>query len=321
MLDAIEAARAKGLRTSIYYAASARPVNSTNYPVIRGSYGFIVETMRLWSGKPRHPRAVFAMKECLKALTAEFIEADGSIAREVYANRARVAAITDFDENNLFAGKTSASGKSYATMPRPVIFVDGTYKDENNTKNFNFFDTVSKTRAMPTAYVLDANAKNIDKVLELLDMHGISYTRIRSGATLTLKKYSGIDSAATTSSAVVIGEAEEVTFEKGAYVVTMNTSDAYLIAYLFEPDSYPFVNFEDTTVSMAHKGYFTDEDSLYRSEIDDMATVIANMLYVEGDVDNDGDVDIEDVMAALHACVNGNGSLLDVIKILKLAVK
>ena len=323
MLDAIEAVRAKGVRSSIYYAASARPVNSTNYPVIRGSYGFIVETMRLWSGKPRHPRAVFAMKECLKALIAEFIVADGAIAEDVYANRARVAAITDFDEDYLFAGKTSASGKSYATMPRPIIYVDGTYKDENNTKNFNYFDTVSKLRAMPTAYVLDANAKNIDKVLELLDMHGVEYTYVRPGSTLTLKKYSGIDTAPTTSNAVTIGEAVDVTFENGAYAVTLNTSDAFLIAYLFEPDSYPFVNYEETTVSMAHRGYITDEDNLYRSEVSGVASIIEGLAYVEGDLNGDGEVTLPDVMAALKSVTNGEGkyTLRDVLRFLKLAIK
>ena len=323
MLDAIEAAREKGIRTSIYYAANTRPGNSTNYPVTRGSYGFIVETMRLWSGKPRHPRAVFAMKECLKALIAEFIEADGAIAEEVYANRARIAAITDFDEDYLFAGKTSASGKSYATMPRPIIFADGTYKDESNTKNFNFFDTVSKLRTMPTAYVLDANAANIDKVLALLDMHGIEYTYISPGSTLTLKKYSGIDTAATTSAAVTIGEAEEVTFESGAYAVTLNTSDAFLVAYLFEPDSFPFTSYEDTTISMAHIGIITDEDNLYRSEVSGVVSIIKSLAYVEGDLNGDGEVTLADIMIALKSVTNGEGkyTLLDVLRFLKLAVR
>ena len=321
MLDAIETTRAHGLRSSIYYAEQAVPVSSTNYPSIRGSYGFIIETMRLWSGKPRHERAVFAMKTALKSMVAEFIEADGAIAADVYAAREKMINNTKFDDSFAFAMKTSKSGKTLVSMPRPIVYVDGTYKDENNTKNFSFFDTVSDLRTLPTAYVVDANAENIDKVLKLLDMHGISYTQIRNGSTLTLRKYEGVASALTSAPAVTMADATEVTFENGAYVITMNNSNAYLIAYLLEPDSCKFVNAEETSVSMTHLGYITDGD-IYRAELDDMADVIAGMVYVDGDIDFDGDVDIMDVMTALKKAVNSDEyTLLDVLKILKLTVK
>ncbi len=274
MLDAIEATRASGLRPSIYYSEQTAPVSSTNYPSLRGSYGFIVETMRLWAGKDRHERAVFAMKTALKSLVAEFIEADGAIAADVYAARAKMESNTKFDDAFAFAAKTSKSGTSLLTMPRPTVFVDGTYKDENNTKNYSFFDTVSALRTLPTAYVVDADAENIDKVLSLLDMHGIKYTKLRDGATLTLRKYEGIASAQTSSAAVTMAEAADVTFENGAYAVTMNTSDAYLVAYLFEPDSCKFASAEETSVSFAHMGYITDGDALYRSETDDVSAII-----------------------------------------------
>ncbi len=320
MLDAIEATRESGLRPSIYYSEQSAPVSSTNYPSLRGSYGFIVETMRLWAGKDRHERAVFAMKTALKSLVAEFIEADGAIAADVYAAREKMETNTKFDDSFAFATKTSKSGKTLLTMPRPIIYVDGTFKDENNTKNYSFFDTVSALRTLPTAYVVPADAENIDKILLLLDMHGISYTRLANNATLTLSKYEGVSTALTSSAAVTMADAAEVTFANGAYVVTMNSADAYLAAYLFEPDSCKYVSAEETSVSMAHMGYITDGD-LYRAETDDMPMLIADMTYIEGDVNGDRKVDILDVMASLRECVNGNGSLLDVLKILKIAVK
>ena len=321
MLDAIEATRTYGLRSSIYYSEQTAPVSSTNYPSTRGSYGFIIETMRLWSGKPRHERAVFAMKTALKSMVAEFIKADGAIAADVYAAREKLESNTKFDDSLAFATKTSKSGTALLTMPRPTIYVDGTFKDENNTKNYSFFDTVSNLRTLPTAYVVDANAENIDKVLALLDMHGISYAKIRDGSTLTLRKYEGVATALTSASAVTMAEAAEITFENGAYVITMNNSSAYLIAYLLEPDSCKFTSAEETAVSMTHMGYITEGD-IYRSEVDDMPTVIADMVYVEGDTDYDGDVDIMDVLAMLKAVANGEGvTLLDVLKTLKLSVK
>lgn len=320
MLDAIEATRAYGLRSSIYYSEQPAPVSSTAYPSTRGSYGFIIETMRLWSGKGRHERAVFAMKTALKSLVAEFIEADGAIAADVYAARAKLENNTKFDDSFAFATKTSKSGNALLTMPRPTVYVDGTFKDENNTKSYKFYDTVSGLRTLPTAYVIDADAENIDEILSLLDLQGISYTRIAKNATLELCKYEGISSAATSSVAVTIADAAEVTFENGAYVVTTNNANAYLIAYLFEPDSCTFSSVSETSVSLAHIGYLSDNDSLYRAELDDMADVIADMLYVEGDINGDGKVDISDVMLALRKCLNESGSLLDVIRILKIAV-
>ena len=322
MIDAIERAEKLGLRAGVYYSATASPTHSSDYPASRGSYSFIIEVTRIWTGKSRYERAVYSMKEGLKALTNEIVEADGALAKDVYENRARVAGTTKFDENNLFATKTTKSGATTVATNIPSIYVDGTYKDKDATVSIRIFDTVSGLRALPTAYVIPADEADIDGILKLLDMHAISYTKIRAGSALTLRKYEGLDTAATTSAAVTMSDAEKVTFENGAYVVTLDTSDAYLIAYLFEPDSYPYSG-ADTLVSLTHMGYFEDGDALYRSETDDMTALIADMTYVEGDMDGDGDVDITDVIIVVKALLNGteNYTLRDVLRVLKLAVK
>lgn len=68
---------------------------------IRGSYGILIEVMRIWSGKSHYDRAVWAMSQGLKAVTAEIIEADGAMSKEVAEARA-AAAVTTFDPNNVF---------------------------------------------------------------------------------------------------------------------------------------------------------------------------------------------------------------------------
>ncbi len=268
-LNAIAATRERtNLRASFYPQVMCNPGVCKDYPQIRGSYSFLIECMRIWSGKVRFERSVFAMTEALKSLTNEMISYQGQLARDVFENRARVAAITDFDENRLFSLRTVPSGAAKVSMPRPSIYVDGTYKNKDGVKYYNLIDTVTNTRALPTAYVISADDKDIDAILRVLDSHRIGYTKIANGSTLTLRKYGGIYSGVT------IGEAAEVTFQNGAYAVTLNTSDAYLIAYLFEPDCYPYSNPEETTLSLAHMGYITDGDAFYRSEVNGVAEII-----------------------------------------------
>ena len=49
-----------------------------------------------------------------------------------------------------------------------------------------------------------------------------------------------------------------------------------------------------------------------------MADVIAEMIYVEGDVNGDGVFDIADVLTVLKAAVNGDDvKLIDVLRLLK----
>ena len=316
---AIEALKEQGLRSGFYYFPNAKPNTSWVYAQARGSYGFLIESMRIWSGKDRYERSVYSMMQAIKAITDEVVNYDGALAQNVYDGRA-AAVVSEYDADNVFAKKTTASGNLVYTVERMSIYLDGTVKG-SDIVTITHHDTVSDFVPMATAYVIDADAESIDTILNILDIHGIKYTKIRNGATLNLRKYAGIDTVNTSSEAVTFGDAESVTFENGAYVVTLDTSDSYLITYLFEPDSFPYTLASDHMHSFANMGYLTDSDSLYRSETSGVADIVASLIAIEGDVDGDGDVDISDVMAALKAVVNGDKfTLLDVLRILKLAV-
>lgn len=271
MMDAIARTKESGLRASVYYSGSTVPNTSATYPTVRGSYGFLVETMRIWTGTGRYARAVFGVEQALKSLINEVIELDGALAKNVYEERARVASITDYDPEHVFAGKHASSGISKVIGDRPTIYVSGIWKNKEGTKTFNLTDTLSDMITLPTAYVLSADVSGIEDILRVLDLHGIPYTKLKEGAKLTLRKYSGgYENTA-------IGEAAEVTFEKGAYAVTMNNSDAYLIAYLFEPNSHRFANAEDHSISFATVRYIKDGDGLYRSEQNGVYQLIAEL--------------------------------------------
>lgn len=321
--DMIDRASATGLRAGHYQWPYYSNGQSHSYASVKGSYGFLVEVMRIWSGKSHYARAVFAMEEGIKAVVAEIMERDGAIAEEVTAARA-AAAVKVFDEENYFATKMELGGTDFRLSSlHPSVYADGTYKDENAVSSYKRYDTVSAYRPMATGYVLDAASYDIDGVLEKLDQHGIEYTYLKPGTTLTLCKY-------TIGDTVTYSEAADVTFANGAYAVHTNTSDSYLIAYLFEPDSYVST---DTKASLYQMGLIADTDALYRSETDNFDEAILSLEYVENDFNGDGESNIADVLTLLlsvaddYEIANGdlNGdekiNLLDVLCLLKRIIK
>ena len=299
MMNALSDIRDRtNLRSAVYYSQSTNPGTARGYYALRGSYAFLVEVMRIDTGKVRYERAVFATKEALVSLVDQFMSYNGELARNVFENRARMAANTKFDATNIFAMRMGASGSAKATSPSPSIYADGTYKNADRIKSYSLIDTVKSSRALPTAYIVDASVEHIEEILQVLRWQGISYTKIKAGSTLTLSKYTG--GFMNTE----IGEATEVTFENGAYAVTLNTSDAYLIAYLFEPDSVAASDEDEPpTISLAHQGYIADGDGLYRSEVDDVVDIIKSLAVnndtLVGDADGDGTVTKDDAIYIL----------------------
>jgi len=161
----------------------------------------------------------------------------------------------------------------------------------------------------------------------------VRYTKLRAGSTLTLRKYAGLESARSSADKVSFGAAKDVSFANGAYAVTLDTSDSYLITYLFEPDSYArYSSYHNDTHSFAQMGFLTNADTLYRAETDDVAALIRAQEEIVGDITGDGVLDVTDVLTLLKALLNnespancdingdGNTSLIDVIRILRIVV-
>ena len=106
----------------------------------------------------------------------------------------------------------------------------------------------------------------------MLDLHGIEYRELKAGSTLALRQYT----MPTASSGAAVGAKKEVTFSNGAYLVSTDTPAAYVIAYLFEPDSYPPK--EGFRVSLFNMGYIRASDALYRCEESNVADLIRDMI-------------------------------------------
>lgn len=310
----IEKTAEMGLRSGMYKNSYFSPAFTFSYSSTRGSYAFLIEVMRIWSGKGRYERAVYAMQQGLRALTDEVVSADGAMARKVNESR-EAAKILTFNENRIFATKMTRSGNTTITDILTSAYPDGTYKEFYGSEVHNQYDTVAAYRTLPTAYVLPADLENIDLVLALLDKHGIEYQKLASGSVLSLRKY-------VLGDTVALGESEETVLENGAYAVLTDTSDVYLIAFLLEPDSYPQPSNPDDYLysdnNIYDMGYVTENDTYYRSETDYMRKVIADMVYVEGDMNGDGILSIADVMLLLKKVVNSEDcSLIDVLRLVK----
>lgn len=322
----------KGLRSDYYFNPSPTGNSSWAYATVRGSYGFLVETMRIWSGKYRYPRTVNSIREALITLTDEVVGYEGQLAQNVKDAR-NAAIVTKFDESHVFAKETVTTGDMKFLTTHPSVRLDGTVKDADATTYMYHPDLPRDLIAMATAYVLPADTPGIADVLSMLEKHGVRYTKLRAGATLTLRKYTGLESAKSDEDSVSIGDAKEVSFANGAYAVTLDTSDSYLITYLFEPDSYArYSSYYNDTHSLAQMGFLTDADTLYRAEVDDVATLIRAQAELVGDITGDGVLDVADVLTLLRALLNdetpancdatgdGRVSLADVLRILRTIV-
>lgn len=272
MENVIAYTAARGLRSSPYNSGvdNPRPFVTSVYNAMRGSYSFLVETLRICTGTGRYERAVFGMEQALKGLMAEVVAADGQLARDVYEARNRVASITDYKEDHVYSAKQGATGVSKITVNRPSIYVSGAWKDKDKTMDYNLLDTHSNMIVFPTAYVLSPDIEMIDDILALLDLHNISYTKIKEGSTLTLGKYTGgLNNA-------IVRSFESVTFDKGAYAVTLNNPNAFLIAGLFEPNSFVGAT-TSMRINLAAMGYIKEGEGLYRSEVNDVAEIIRTL--------------------------------------------
>lgn len=92
------------------------------------------------------------------------------------------------------------------------------------------YDTASRYRTAPTAYVIPADLESINDILWLMDLQGVAYSYLPANATLNLQQYYG-----TMEEAFLTGE-RAVTFGGGAYVFTMNQTSRNILSVLMEPD-------------------------------------------------------------------------------------
>ena len=260
-----------GLRPYYYQTPSAAPCNHTPFGVINGAYSFLIEVPGISGGDAVFERRVFSQVTALKSIFNYAKNSNGEMAREVNEARENTAhSAQKFDVDAPIVLQHSYTRHDSATFiwNNPLVAADATMvRAENNTKYY-VQDIAMKYRARPTAYVLSADTTGIDKVLATLDRQGIDYYELEAGVTLTLKQYSGNASTAT------LGNAADVTFANGAYIIPVDGYRAYFISVLFEPECH---DSGEEIATFVQAGYITASD-IYRSE----ESYIAAKLGLEG---------------------------------------
>ena len=117
--------------------------------------------------------------------------------------------------------------------------MDGTEKAGKATA-LSLNDTITRGRTRPTAYVIPADAANIDKILYIMDNQGAEYYKLNAGTTASLQQYYYIGEYMENDKAKGIEaglrDAADVTFASGAYVFPMDQVAGNVIAMLCEPD-------------------------------------------------------------------------------------
>ena len=267
MQSVIDMMNSIGYRAQHYKHASYFPATERSYSAVRGAFAYLIELSGIDNGKGNFSLRVHGEVSVIKGLADEVIKTNGAVAKAVYEARENVR-VKKYDPENGFI--TKMQREAIGTDPGQSAYCDGTYKDKDALRTWYLHTKVEGSRPMPTAYVVPADLRYIECILRVLDAHNIEYKRLDAGAELDLRRYNVTYPPKQT---VTIGDREAVRFDNGAYVVSTDSSDAYLIAYLFEPDSYPAG--DGIRVSLFNMGFIRASDALYRCEENNVSELIS----------------------------------------------
>lgn len=248
----------KGIRPYYYYKMRS-PGSAKGYGGTLGAYTFTLEVAAFEQADANYDRHVFLHSAEIKEFISMCIAQDGKMAATVEAARekaAREAQIYDDREPIVVSHARSRSALYTFAWNDPLIAADGTVRVSDNVIYCNAYDIASRYRTKPTAYVIPADADNLEKVFSILDKHGIAYYPMEGGTALSLQQYSG------TTDKAALGESAEVTFANGAYIVPVDSYKANAICILFEPDNLDAGS--DSKVTFAQMGLLEVTD-IYRS--------------------------------------------------------
>ena len=241
--DAFQDATDAGLR--IYHYGT-----TVNNPIGRAYFGlfdclsFLIETRGIGAGKTNFERRVFSQETVIMSYIEGAAERAEEIKQTVAESRARTIAKGEvYDEDDLLYIYQTTSGKTLTdyTIDRYQYAMDGSvYKvTEDVAQKLN--DTATRTRVRPTAYVIPADAENIDKILYIMDNQGAEYYELDEGSRAKLEQYYYVGNYIDPNGrarGIEAGLREETTvrFKNGAYVFPMDQVAADVIAMTIEPD-------------------------------------------------------------------------------------
>ena len=239
-----------GLRVYHYGTTVNNPIGRA-YFGLYNALSFLIETRGIGAGRQNFERRVFSQET--------------------------------YEESDVLALYQTKSGKTMTdyTATRVQYTMDGTEKAGKATA-LSLNDTITRGRTRPTAYVIPADAANIEKILYIMDNQGAEYYKLNAGTTASLQQYYYIGEYMENDKAKGIEaglrDAADVTFASGAYVFPMDQVAGNVIAMLCEPDVTDSNGYDGTLYQYKQIDYDKDSKNfpMYRYTGNDPRTTLVS---------------------------------------------
>lgn len=221
---------------------------TVNNPIGRAYFGlydclsFLVETRGIGAGKSNFERRVFSQETAVLSYMSYAAEHSQEIKELVAeAREETIAKGRTYDEDDILALYQTTSGNTQTDYTGLRIQYNMAGEEISRTEpTMALNDTIARGRIRPTAYVIQADYENIDKILYIMDNQGAEYYTIGSRTAVNLEQYYYVGQRQggrdTKDIEAGLRDAAEVTFENGAYVFPMDQVAGNVIAMLMEPD-------------------------------------------------------------------------------------
>ncbi len=291
---AFQSAKDEGLRPYHYGTTVNNPIGRAYYGLFN-SASLLVETRGIGAGQNGLERRVFSQETIVLSFLEYAAQHAAEIKTLVADARADVVAegsVFGEDEDILVLHHTkSGNTLTEFTGLREQYYLDGTLYTSHEDP-LSLEDTVTRSRQRPTAYVIPKDIANVDQILYVLDNQNIEYYSLLPGSTAELKQYYYVgeysgevagtygDGGGVITDGFVadLRDAEQVTFDSGAYVIPMDQVSANVVGMLFEPDVNDSTNYDGTLVQYGLVTYDKDSQNfpIYRYEKDNPRTTLVS---------------------------------------------
>lgn len=240
--EAFEDAGEAGLRINHYGTTVNNPIGRA-YFGLYNALSFLIETRGIGAGRQNFERRVFSQETIATSYITYAAEHAAEIVKAVAEARADVVAKgATYDEDDIIALYQTKSGNTltdYTASTVQYAIADGSKKASESVP-LSLNDTITRGRTRPTAYVIPADAENIENILYIMDNQGAEYYMLDAGSTASLQQYYYIgayeEKGRTKGIEAGLRDEAAVTFENGAYVFPMDQVAGNVIALLCEPD-------------------------------------------------------------------------------------
>lgn len=206
----------------------------TSYRGMRGSVSILLESRGIGGGNNTMERRVAAHLIAMNEILTYAAEHSAELQAASDAERQRIAnsgkTYEDTDVIVLEHAQTTDSTLNYTNKTYDLVTGKITVGPYTSTPKAYRAGLDGRTRTRPTAYVIPAGESWTQDVLDLMDIHDISYYFVPAGMSISLQQYTGTIEAAS------LTDEQYYTFESGCYVLPMDQANATILAILMEPD-------------------------------------------------------------------------------------